>query len=660
MADNVSIDPGTATPIATDDVGGVQFQKIKLNLGGDGVDGSTWDGKVAVTAGTIGAFTADIPGGTIDTISALPDLPGGTVDLITSVTTVGTVTGAGTVASVGQIHNAGTIAALPDLPGGTVDSVTEVANLAKGTVTRVEGGSIVVTAGTVVTTMGDLSGGTIDLLTAGTISPTQKIMVSGTATMADHLPVPSTDCLNYRNVSFQLIGDTWTGTVVFEASNDNSNFQPVIAQNIDSKSGNGYTSTATSTGDIYNLSVPFRYFRARVSDYTAGTMIGVATFSASNLSSNNINVGANVQSGTITEVTNGSIVVTAGTVTTTMGDLSGGTVDLITDIANLSKGTITRLEGGTVGLVSTLSNLSNGTVRVTAGTVGGAAATAVALSGNPVPIAGVDAGGTVYGLLTDTAGVLQVNGTVTTGGAGTQDVRLIDGTVTNVGTVANIGVIHNAGTIAALPNTPGGTLGLVTTVTNLSNGTIQNSGTVTGVGVVSNLTSGSVRMTVGTLTVMPNIPGGTIGVVSALTSGTLQDVITVGNITNGTIRVTAGTVRQDGRPSRNMLTYGTQLVGTAAAYATLVAAAGSGTSIWVQDVSVTTNNGGVVCMVGFGTALQGTSVLVRGVYGTNVTPGIEKPYRHAVNAGMTNTDLVAYIGAAGTIDVTVSYFVSAA
>ena len=37
MADNVSIHTGSGATVATDDVGGVQYQKVKLDLGGDGV-----------------------------------------------------------------------------------------------------------------------------------------------------------------------------------------------------------------------------------------------------------------------------------------------------------------------------------------------------------------------------------------------------------------------------------------------------------------------------------------------------------------------------------------------------------------------------------------------------------------------------------------------
>lgn len=37
MADNVEITAGSGTPIATDDVGGIQYQRVKLDLGGNGV-----------------------------------------------------------------------------------------------------------------------------------------------------------------------------------------------------------------------------------------------------------------------------------------------------------------------------------------------------------------------------------------------------------------------------------------------------------------------------------------------------------------------------------------------------------------------------------------------------------------------------------------------
>lgn len=279
----------------------------------------------------------------------------------------------------------------------------------------------------------------------------------------------------------------------------------------------------------------------------------------------------------------------------------------------------------------------------------------------------------------DANGALRVSGTVATG-AGTQAVRIIDGTVTSVSNVANgtLAAVTSVGSVVGV-----GTLTNVGSITNvglLYGGTIDTTGTVTGVGVVTNLTSGSVRMTVGTLTVMPNIPGGTLALVTSVTElanlakGTVSRVeggsiaVTAGTavVTGGSIVVTTGTVnvgtvRNDARTTQNILTYGTQFAATAAAYGTLIgsAAVGAGTSTWVQGVSVINPYGTILAMVGFGTVLNGTSVLFKGVLGTQTVGGIEKSFAKAVNAGMTNQDLVLHLGAAGTVDVSVTYFISA-
>ena len=63
------------------------------------------------------------------------------------------------------------------------------------------------------------------------------------------------------------------------------------------------------------------------------------------------------------------------------------------------------------------------------------------------------------------------------------------------------------------------------------------------------------------------------------------------------------------------------------------------------------------CLVGLGTALDGTSVIAKGQFGPN--SGMEKSFQLPVNCGMTNQDLVCYISGAGTIDVNVTYFISA-
>lgn len=177
----------------------------------------------------------------------------------------------------------------------------------------------------------------------------------------------------------------------------------------------------------------------------------------------------------------------------------------ISDISKLSAGTITRLEGGTIS-----TNMLSGSVVVTTGTI--------AVIPN-IP------GGTV-------------------------------GLVTRISTIGTLEV----GTISTLPNIPGGTLGVVTSITGVASGTINSSGTVTGVGVVTsvtevaNLAKGTITkveggtiglitrvgnvgtLEVGTITTMPNIPGGTVGVVSMLSAGTVT------RVEGGSIAITAGTV----------------------------------------------------------------------------------------------------------------------
>lgn len=45
MADNVAVTAGAGTTIATDDIGGVQFQRVKIALGPDGTHRRDWNGE---------------------------------------------------------------------------------------------------------------------------------------------------------------------------------------------------------------------------------------------------------------------------------------------------------------------------------------------------------------------------------------------------------------------------------------------------------------------------------------------------------------------------------------------------------------------------------------------------------------------------------------
>lgn len=166
MADNIVVNPGTATigTVATDDVSGTHFQRIKLDIGA--LDSSTpFTANTGITVGTLqnlnsGTITA-LAAGTI-TGGTVQNLVSGTVNALAS----GTITG-------GTLQNlvSGTINALASgtITGGTLN------NLVSGTVNALASGTI--TGGT----LQNLVSGTINALASGTITGgTLQNLVSGT------------------------------------------------------------------------------------------------------------------------------------------------------------------------------------------------------------------------------------------------------------------------------------------------------------------------------------------------------------------------------------------------------------------------------------------------------------------------------------------------
>ena len=146
MADNVPITPGSGELIAADDVGGVKFQKMKLDLGGDGLSLPVIDelpievkdikhfleillgllanpmfqdpttGRIRVTIDNIaGALTLS----TVTTVGTVTNVT--TVATVTTVTTVATVTTVSTVSSVTAVGTVTTVT--------TVGTVTNMANI---------------------------------------------------------------------------------------------------------------------------------------------------------------------------------------------------------------------------------------------------------------------------------------------------------------------------------------------------------------------------------------------------------------------------------------------------------------------------------------------------------------------------------------------------
>lgn len=96
MADNIDVTPGTGKTVATDDVGGVQFQKIKIDVGGDGVS------EPLSSTNTIPA-TIYSGGTAVDWSAPVPVTQSGTWNIGNISGTVTLPVGAATEASLGKL-----------------------------------------------------------------------------------------------------------------------------------------------------------------------------------------------------------------------------------------------------------------------------------------------------------------------------------------------------------------------------------------------------------------------------------------------------------------------------------------------------------------------------------------------------------------------------
>lgn len=318
--------------------------------------------------------------------------------------------------------------------------------------------------------------------------------------------------------------------------------------------------------------------------------------------------------GTLPNLPQGSINVTAGTIAT-LGTM--GTLGLVNTVTNLTSGSV-RMTVGTI-TEGTIRNLISGTINaatailnsgtINLGTVVGKDAPAAARTGNPFITAGTDSGGSVYAFLTDTKGQQYLGG----------------------GTVSML----NAGTISVLPNLPQGSIN-VTAGTIATLGTMGTLGLVNTVTTVSNLTNGSIKVTAGT---------------EIVTSGSIN--VIAGTVNAGTINV--GTFQINPLPATNTISHagtsGTLGIGT------LVAAAsfGAGTAGYITNYRIVVISGSAEVILAFGTQVNGNQVIHHGGFpaGGGISSSI--PYPHGY--GTTNSPLTYQIlSGSGTVSWDVDYF----
>lgn len=183
-------------------------------------------------------------------------------------------------------------------------------------------------------------------------------------------------------------------------------------------------------------------------------------------------------------------------------EINIGTVILgtISAVNNLVKGTITKLEGGSVVLTAgTISSLP--TINITAGTQNTLGTVGVLNGGSIVVTAGTVAAHAITNLAAGTLSIL-TNGTLSS-----------SGTTTGVGVVGNVNggsIIVTNGTVASCGTIPG--IGVVASVTNLVSGTLAS---------ITNLADGTVHIdpksptTILTASALGTTAGTIVGTLSA-------------------------------------------------------------------------------------------------------------------------------------------------
>ena len=99
------------------------------------------------------------------------------------------------------------------------------------------------------------------------------VLTVAPVTAEDNDIISSVDVTEYKFISLQLTG-TWVGTISFQGSNDNGTFYNIVAQ--DTTSTSSPFSATTTAGGLVKIPVAYKYFRARVTSYTSGTVTGTA------------------------------------------------------------------------------------------------------------------------------------------------------------------------------------------------------------------------------------------------------------------------------------------------------------------------------------------------------------------------------------------------
>jgi hypothetical protein len=99
------------------------------------------------------------------------------------------------------------------------------------------------------------------------VGPAAMLQLTGSASTLN-ADLFSVDCSAYRSINFQITG-TWVGTIAFQVSNDNTNWNSLGLSTTSGATTTG--TTATVNNSYFGTLGGFNYVRARFTAYTSGT-----------------------------------------------------------------------------------------------------------------------------------------------------------------------------------------------------------------------------------------------------------------------------------------------------------------------------------------------------------------------------------------------------
>ena len=394
MADNITL-PGTGIPVASDDVGGVQYQRFKLDVGANGVS-SPVEGNVPTSNNatvflfsTNNSSTTQLAAGATftGTIETALDQPSISL-LLTS--------DQDTIVTIRQFIDSGGTRAAPDIVFNVAASVGLSRSFPlNGNYVQVLAKNI----GASTTTTFNINtayGSMLPADSTGALPTTElPLVIAGqaaqTAVVNNILTTTAgtagLDVSGYRAASVQIKSTATAGTFIFEQSNVGgttaTDWIPLPVFNGALTTGVPITAaiTASASSIIYSFAVRCTFIRVRiVTTLTGGSVQAFSRFSTDSWTPSVGLVASNTAANLQTTATVVGATVVGVTPTTTNAILSSAATTNGT-VAKASAGTIYGLTVSNTGAAAAFVKLYN-SATVTVGT------TAVALT-VPVPAGGV-------------------------------------------------------------------------------------------------------------------------------------------------------------------------------------------------------------------------------------------------------------------------------